>query len=169
MSSSSAENDSGGEESTINGEEDNSNGHTSKLPGVGNGAPAVGNRIVELLQEERGGALTPEPLGNVSNRYHDLQQTDGLSEDGSLDGFPQRAGSPVESFFSVPDDSPSVQVSIRQSSQIVISNTCRAQSSLLLAEAAYYHQLLLDLVLRAQRLPSDPSTDDSNLASPAPH
>lgn len=105
------ENDSGAEESTVNGDEEASNGHTPKPPGVGNGASAVGGRIVELLQEERGGALTPEPLGNVSHRYHDLQQADSLSEDGSLDALPRRAGSPIDSLLSIPDDSPSVQVS----------------------------------------------------------
>jgi len=122
MSSSSTENNSGAEESIVNGNDENTNGHAPKPPVIENGTPIAGARIVELLQEERGGALTPNPLGNVPNRYHILQQTDNQSEDGSLDGLPRRAGSPIDSLLSHPDDSPSIQVSYAPNSQTSLSD-----------------------------------------------
>jgi hypothetical protein len=114
--SSSVENDSGAEEETINGDvpvpaaEETPAIHKSN----GNGSHPAGGRIVELLQEERDGASTPEQLGNGTNRYKFVQQLDNESEDGSSEALPRRAGSPLESILSNPDDSPSVQVIISQ-------------------------------------------------------
>src|SRR6187402_1694525 len=110
MSSSSAENDSGAEEATINGDDVNGGVRTPTPTGNESGTPLAGGRIVELLQEARDGAPTPEPLGNGINAYKTAQPLDSPSEDGSMDALPRRAGSPIDSLLSVPDDSPSVQV-----------------------------------------------------------
>ncbi len=71
-------------------------------------------RIADLLEEARAASPTPAPDGNgaVANRYRELlqEQAETASEDGSVDALPRRAGSPVDSMLSVPDDSPSVQV-----------------------------------------------------------
>ncbi|KAH9220536.1 vacuolar assembly/sorting protein-like protein VPS8 [Leptodontidium sp. 2 PMI_412] len=114
MSSSSVENDSGAEEATINGDDLNGGEHTPTRNTDDNGRPAAG-RIVELLEEARDDAPTPEQLGNGTNRYKAARQIDSPSEDGSLDALPQRAGSPIDSLLSVPDDSPSVQGSVLSS------------------------------------------------------
>ncbi|KAL3422188.1 vacuolar assembly sorting protein vps8 [Phlyctema vagabunda] len=116
MSSSSAENDSGAEDdggSTIRGSQD---GHASVPNGNENGpSPSPGGtRIVEMLQEEREGTSSPHHLGNgtLATRYKEMQQSDGVSEDGSIDAVPRRVGSPVDSILSNPDHSPSVQGSV---------------------------------------------------------
>lgn len=104
------DNDSGAEEETINGDvidnqRDNladENEGSKRKPGEG--------RIVELLQEEREGTLTSQPLGNGTNRYRNTGALESPSEDGSLDAIPHRPASPRESLLSIPDDSPSVQV-----------------------------------------------------------
>jgi vacuolar protein sorting-associated protein 8 len=74
------------------------------------------DHIVEILEEERQTSATPVPIGNgsVAQRYRALveSQAEVASEDGSADGLPRRAGSPVESLLSVPDRSPSVQGSL---------------------------------------------------------
>jgi hypothetical protein len=100
------DNDSGAEEETINGDGKSESLHTPTQKRRTNGTQAAGGRIVELLEEERGGASTPEPVVNGISRFQRVPRTDDVSEDGSSD-FPARAGSPVES---IPDDSPSVQV-----------------------------------------------------------
>jgi len=107
--SSSSENDSGAEEDTINGdvangEQDATAGEESENGGKGDGP------IVELLQKERAEASAPQKLGNGTNRYRAAQPVESASEDGSMDAVPRRAGSPIESVLSIPDDSPSVQV-----------------------------------------------------------
>ncbi|KAH6669442.1 vacuolar assembly/sorting protein-like protein VPS8 [Halenospora varia] len=115
MSSSSVDNDSGAEEETINGDvidnqrDDLADGNegSKRKPGEG--------RIVELLQEEREGTLTPQPLGNGTNRYRNTGALESPSEDGSLDAIPHRPASPRESLLSIPDDSPSVQGSVLSS------------------------------------------------------
>ncbi|KAE8451100.1 hypothetical protein EG329_004772 [Mollisiaceae sp. DMI_Dod_QoI] len=112
MSDSSEENDSGAEEATINGDAYNG---TEDVGDVENGPSPTGGRISELLQEEREGASTPQPLGNGVNRYKAAQQPESASEDGSLDALPRRTGSPIDSLLSVPDDSPSVQGSVLSS------------------------------------------------------
>ncbi len=110
MSSSSVENDSGAEDATINGDHVNGGEHTPKADINDNCRPVRG-RIVELLEEARDAAPTPEQLGNGTNRYKVARQIDSPSEDESLDALPRRAGSPIDSLLSVPDDSPSIQVS----------------------------------------------------------
>jgi hypothetical protein len=113
MSSSSVDNDSGAEEATINGDDLNRGTATPTQMDNENGVHPTGGRLADLLQEERENAITPEPLGNGINRYkatHDLESIEKISEDGSLDALPKRAGSPIDSMLSIPDDSPSVQV-----------------------------------------------------------
>lgn len=110
MSDSSEENDSGAEEATINGDTYNREEHIADAEDV---PSFIGGRISELLQEEREGASTPQPLGNGINRYKAAQQVESASEDGSLEALPRRTGSPIDSLLSIPDDSPSVQVSCK--------------------------------------------------------
>lgn len=106
------DNDSGAEEATINGDEMNGNSHTPTQTHQENGTYSAVGRIAELLQEERENTITPEPLGNGTNRYKATQDLGSPSEDGSLDALPRRVGSPIDSMLSIPDDSPSVQGSI---------------------------------------------------------
>ncbi|KAK0631966.1 Golgi CORVET complex core vacuolar protein 8-domain-containing protein [Immersiella caudata] len=75
------------------------------------------DHIVDILEEERQAASTPvPPIGgtSINNRYRELLEADQetVSEDGSTDAIPQRAGSPIDSLLSIPDDSPSVQGSV---------------------------------------------------------
>ncbi|KAI9047614.1 hypothetical protein LZ554_008327 [Drepanopeziza brunnea f. sp. 'monogermtubi'] len=112
MSSSSSENDSGAEEATVNG--DDLNGGDDPPARNEDRTPAAG-RLVELLEEAREAAPTPEQLGNGSNRYKAARPIDSPSEDGSVDAVPRRAGSPIDSLLSIPDDSPSVQGSVLSS------------------------------------------------------
>jgi hypothetical protein len=107
MSSSSADNDTGAEEDTINGDGKSAGSHTPTQEGGTNGAQHTEGRILELLEEERDDAPTPEPLGNGINRYKKIPHINDVSEDGSSDALPRRPDSPVDS---IPDDSPSVQV-----------------------------------------------------------
>lgn len=119
--SSSEDNDSGAEEATINGDEVNGRAHTPTLGTAENGAhTAGGGRIAELLKEERQNADTPEPLGNGTNLYKATQDVYVTSEDGSLDALPRRPASPIDSMLSLPDDSPSVQVSGPSASSLVL-------------------------------------------------
>ena len=101
------DNDSGAEEDTINGDGKAAGLHTPTQEGNTNGTPQAEGRILELLEEERDDASTPEPLGNGVNRYKKIPRIDDISEDGSADALPRRPESPVDSN---PDDSPSVQV-----------------------------------------------------------
>lgn len=111
MSDSSEENDSGAEEATINGDTYNGVEGIADAENIEHGRSPTGGRISELLQEEREGASTPQQLGNGVNRYKAVQQ-EASSEDGSLETLPRRTGSPIDSLLSVPDDSPSIQVSL---------------------------------------------------------
>lgn len=107
MSTSLADKDSGAEEDSINGD---GNPAASPSPTQGNttnGAQQATGRILELLEEERDDAPTPEPLGNGINRYKKTPRIDGVSQDGSSEDLHRRPESPVDS---IPDDSPSVQV-----------------------------------------------------------
>jgi hypothetical protein len=101
------DNESGGEETTTNGDLSTGDGHTTTREPNGNGIDSNGGRIVELLQEERDRALTPDHSGNGINPYKSIPHIDDVSEDGSSDILPRRAPSPLDS---IPDDSPSVQV-----------------------------------------------------------
>ncbi|KAH7391367.1 vacuolar assembly/sorting protein-like protein VPS8 [Cadophora sp. MPI-SDFR-AT-0126] len=114
MSSSPVENDSGAEEATINGDDQDGGEHTPTRNVDDDGRSAAG-RIVELLEEARDEASTPDQLGNGTNRYKAARQIDNPSEDESLDALPRRAGSPIDSLLSIPDDSPSVQGSVLSS------------------------------------------------------
>lgn len=71
--------------------------------------------FAEALEEELDeDASNPPPArGSVAaSRYHQLlkDQADMSDEGSSMDDLPRRAGSPMNSLLSVPDDSPSVQV-----------------------------------------------------------
>ncbi|CAL3972474.1 unnamed protein product [Diplocarpon coronariae] len=112
MSSSSVETDSGVEEVAISGDAVNSGGHTSTEDGAG---MLSAGRIAEPLEEARDAAPASQQLGNGANRYGVARQTDDSSGDESMDAPPRRAGSPIESLLSVPDDSPSVQGSVLSS------------------------------------------------------
>jgi hypothetical protein len=69
------------------------------------------DHIAEILEEELQPPSTPTPLGNgtIAQRYREIIQ-DNESENGSTDAIPRRAGSPIDSLLSIPDDTPSVQV-----------------------------------------------------------
>lgn len=72
------------------------------------------DHIAEIVQEEREEIATSKAHENgvLVNRYRQLLlDRDDVSEEGSTDGLPRRVGSPLDSLLSVPDDSPSVQVS----------------------------------------------------------
>lgn len=112
MSSSSEDHDSGAEE-----EGNNEETFIRREAEVGDVksedvTPDRSGRIVELLHEELEEVTTPPPLGNGRNIFKTKAQLEGASEDGSTDATPQRTGSPVDSMLSVPDDTPSVQVSL---------------------------------------------------------
>ncbi|KAH6687879.1 Golgi CORVET complex core vacuolar protein 8-domain-containing protein [Plectosphaerella plurivora] len=56
---------------------------------------------------------TPDPISNgqVSKRYREIlrDRVEDGSEESSIDAAPRRAGSPIDSLLSVPDDTPSIQ------------------------------------------------------------
>lgn len=60
---------------------------------------------------------TPDPIANgqVSRRYREIlrERVEDASDEGSIDAAPRRAGSPIDSLLSVPDDTPSIQVCTR--------------------------------------------------------
>lgn len=66
--------------------------------------------IAELLQEERDAPSTPLQLGNGVNRYKAINQRDDASVNSLEKPLPVRPCSPVESVYSNPDDTPSIQV-----------------------------------------------------------
>ena len=126
MSSSSADNDSGAEEGSINRDVKPADSHIAVRDGATNGTEQAGERILELLEEERDDAATPQPLGNGVNRYKKLPHLDDELEDGSSDALPRRPESPVDS---IPDDSPSVQVglgSVRFEAMLISSTGFRS-------------------------------------------
>ncbi|KAI0473640.1 Golgi CORVET complex core vacuolar protein 8-domain-containing protein [Xylariaceae sp. FL0804] len=76
------------------------------------------DQIVGILEAERqeDASNARAERGPVSNRYRQLlRQRDDASEAGSSEGAPRRAGSPIDSLLSVPDDTPSVQGSLLSS------------------------------------------------------
>ena len=81
---------------------------------IGNLEASVGSpegaRLVELLEEERTGALTPVANGFGGKDYRTFPAPDDASENGSVDQAPRRVESPSGSVLSNPDNSPSVQV-----------------------------------------------------------
>ncbi|KAM3069334.1 Vacuolar protein sorting-associated protein 8 [Clarireedia jacksonii] len=113
-----SENDIGAEEDIPDENSSSDNGFVSVSP---NGFPEdeerpIGGRVAELLQEEReGGTITPQVLGNGTNRFREIQNSEDISEDGSLGAPPRRVDSPIDSVLSNPDDTPSIQGSILSS------------------------------------------------------
>ncbi|OTA91141.1 hypothetical protein M434DRAFT_397398 [Hypoxylon sp. CO27-5] len=66
---------------------------------------------VSDLVEERTSVIFDQPTENgpIANRYRQLlRDRDDVSEEGSAEGLPRRAGSPMDSLLSAPDDSPSL-------------------------------------------------------------
>lgn len=123
MSSSSADSDSGGEDSTINGDSNGTRQDGLPIEESEDGSHAEGERIRQLLEEERENPSTPPRINGV-NVYKANRLADNASEDGSLDALPRGAQSPLESVMSIPDDSPSIQVRFRaqrfQTTQLIV-------------------------------------------------
>ncbi|KAI0444907.1 vacuolar assembly/sorting protein VPS8 [Xylaria telfairii] len=76
--------------------------------------------VADVLEEELhdDASNSPPVQGSVAaSRYHQLlrDQADVSDAGSSMDGLPRRAGSPIGSLLSVPDDSPSVQGSVLSS------------------------------------------------------
>lgn len=92
------------------------------LPPTGHGREGEhreDQHITELLEQERqldesSSSGKPAQDTGVVNRYKELAQGEldvaSASDNGSADALPRRAGSPVDSTVSIPDDTPSVQV-----------------------------------------------------------
>lgn len=75
--------------------------------------------VAQLVEEEMQDHPTPVEIGNgsVADRYRQImhethQDVSDVSSLGgsSLQGLPKRAGSPIDSVVSGPDDTPSIQV-----------------------------------------------------------
>ncbi|KAI1089788.1 Golgi CORVET complex core vacuolar protein 8-domain-containing protein [Rostrohypoxylon terebratum] len=74
-----------------------------------------GHEDIADVEEDQTSVASDQPTGNgvIANRYRQLlQDRDDASEAGSAEGIPRRAGSPIDSLLSVPDDSPSLQGSM---------------------------------------------------------
>ncbi|KAI0141550.1 Golgi CORVET complex core vacuolar protein 8-domain-containing protein [Xylariaceae sp. FL1272] len=74
--------------------------------------------LEEVIEEDAQDATTTlAERGSISQHYRHVlrEQEDNASDDASLDGLPRRAGSPMDSLLSVPDESPSVQGSLLSS------------------------------------------------------
>lgn len=112
MSSSSVASDSGAEEEATKELQlqDNVITADSTIENGSDGIQHPGARIAQLLEEEKDEPSTPVPLGNGINRYRAIHQADGGSENGSTDALPNDFQSPVGSFPSNPDDTPSIAV-----------------------------------------------------------
>jgi len=73
------------------------------------------DHIADILEEELQAPGTPTALGNgsIAHRYREIikeNEADAVSDNGSTDAIPRRAGSPIDSLMSIPDDTPSIQV-----------------------------------------------------------
>jgi hypothetical protein len=123
--------------------------------------PPEGGRVVELLEEERTGALTPIANGFSGKDYRTFQGPDEASEDGSVDQAPRRIESPSGSILSNPDDSPSVQVSYPLLHNEALAN-CPRGLFFLLQEVAYSHLWHRDQVWEARHPHLNPSTAASS-------
>jgi len=117
--------------------------------------PPEGGRVVELLEEERTGALTPIANGFSGKDYRTFQGPDEASDNGSVDQTPRRVDSPSGSVLSNPDDSPSVQVSCSLLQNEALANCFRALFPLL-QEVAYSHLWHHDQAWEAQHPHFDP-------------
>lgn len=127
--------------------------------------------ISELLEEERHqSSEQPADDTGVVNRYKQLalEEADAASDSGSADALPRRAGSPVDSTVSIPDDTPSVQVCQSRAERLgAQSDLARALSSPRQVAASSRHWPQgLDWAVRLPR--SGPSTGASRRASPHP-
>lgn len=70
------------------------------------------SELLELERQQSSEQQAGDTDTGVVNRYKQLAhgETDAASDNGSADALPRRAGSPVDSSLSIPDDTPSVQV-----------------------------------------------------------
>ncbi|KAM7194486.1 Golgi CORVET complex core vacuolar protein 8 domain containing protein [Rhypophila sp. PSN 637] len=73
--------------------------------------------VADISEEEPKSPDTAVPtgVGSVKSRHHELAEAarqETASDDGSIDTIPRRVGSPADSSFSIPDDSPSAQGSL---------------------------------------------------------
>lgn len=102
------------------------------------GGGAVGSLDSDDDEEEPDHHPAPVAIGNgsVTNRYREIMQqqhqdsSDVSSVGGSsFHGLPKRAGSPIDSVLSGPDDTPSIQVGMPFLAPSDSSNTHRAPSS----------------------------------------
>lgn len=111
------------EDLSLAGDVDSDNGDTindaPEEAGVGVGRGAVGS--LDSDDDEPDHHPAPVAIGNgsVTNRYREIMQQqhqDGSDvsslENSSFHGLPKRAGSPIDSVLSGPDDTPSIQVGI---------------------------------------------------------
>jgi vacuolar protein sorting-associated protein 8 len=130
------------------------------------------HHISDLLEEERqqDSTLPPSEGNGLAHRYKELaaeEHLEATSDNGSVDALPRRAGSPVDSMVSIPDRSPSVQVTrstIPFSAMVQPrANFGRALVSPL-PVAASFHRSPRDHGWEARPPPSDPSTAASSPA-----
>ncbi|KAI5864678.1 Golgi CORVET complex core vacuolar protein 8-domain-containing protein [Durotheca rogersii] len=74
------------------------------------------DHVAEIAEPQRQDSIaseSPTENGVIANRYRQLlRDHEDASDEGSSDGLPRRAGSPVDSLLSGPDDSPSLQGSM---------------------------------------------------------
>ena len=120
------------------------------------------DHIAEILEEEIKSPTTPVPLGNgVASRYRQLldSQPDAASDTESVDGVPRRAGSPIDSLLSIPDDLPSAQVRGTRETAYPQLTPGRVPSSRP-QEAASSRHLPRGLAWAVQPRPSGPLTED---------
>lgn len=131
---------------------------------------AADHHISDLLEEERQQDSTlPSEENGLAHRYKKLaeEEAEATSDNGSGDALPRRAGSPVDSMVSIPDRSPSVQVThLAAPPEMLLprANTVRALVFPLPA-AAPSHRLPLDPEWEARLPPSDHSTAASSPVS----
>jgi hypothetical protein len=103
-----------GDEDAVSSDEETIKGDTEQGP------------IAEVLEEDLGEDVSnaPPEQGSVASRYRQLlnDQADVSDDGSSTHGLPRRAGSPIDSLSSMPDDSPSVQVRASDSTVQQLSN-----------------------------------------------
>ena len=126
------------------------------------------DHIADILEEELQAPSTPTPLGNgsIAHRYREIikeNEADAVSDNGSADAVPRRAGSPIDSLMSIPDDTPSIQVGRSCGDPLwkALNMSARAPAYPLPA-AACSPRSPTGPAWAARRPPSGPSTADSN-------
>lgn len=131
---------------------------------------AADHHISDLLEEERQQDSTlPSEENGLAHRYKKLaeEEAEATSDNGSVDALPRRAGSPVDSMVSIPDRSPSVQVTHLAAPPEMLppkANNTRAPA-FPLPVAASSRRLPLDREWEARLPPSDLSTAASSPGS----